>query len=49
VSLLLSSPLLERLTLNGEFLRIPIGEIQLRGKSVSVALHAVQANIEMPS
>ena len=46
VSLLLSAPLLERLPLNGEYSRILIGEIQLRGKTVTVALHAVRANTE---
>ncbi|MGE5796704.1 MAG: hypothetical protein ACM339_10010 [Ignavibacteria bacterium] len=42
VSILLSSDLLLRMPMNGEYEKIPLGEIQLRGKEEKVALHTVK-------
>jgi adenylate cyclase len=42
VSILLSSDLLQRMPMNGEYEKIPLGEIQLRGKEEKVALHTVK-------
>jgi len=41
VNILLSSRLLKRLNLNGEYQQIPIGEIQLKGKQEKVALNTI--------
>ena len=38
VNIILSSALLERMPLNGEYLKIPLGEIQLKGKIEKVEL-----------
>lgn len=40
--ILISSNLLQRLQLNGQFQSIPIGEIELRGKEEKVALNTVE-------
>jgi len=41
VNILLSSALLERMQLNGDFEKIPLGEIQLKGKEEKVALNTI--------
>ena len=42
VNILVSSRLLKRLHLNGEYEQIPIGEIQLKGKQEKVALNTIK-------
>jgi len=44
VKILVSSQLLNRLHLNGEYETIPLGEIQLRGKQEKVAINTVKKN-----
>jgi adenylate cyclase len=42
VKILISSQLLQRLQLNGEYEKVPLGEIQLKGKQERVAINTVR-------
>ena len=42
VNILLSSTLLQRMPMNGEYEKIPLGEIQLKGKQEMVALNTIK-------
>jgi adenylate cyclase len=44
VDIILSSVLLSRLHLNGEYQKIPLGEIQLKGKQEKIGLNTIKAN-----
>jgi len=41
VNLLLSSHLLERMKLNGEYVQIALGEVSLKGKKEGIALYTI--------
>jgi adenylate cyclase len=43
VDIILSSTLLQRMPVNGEYKKIPLGEIQLRGKEEKVSLITIEA------
>ncbi len=47
VNIILSSALLQLMPLNGEYQKIPLGEIQLKGKKEKVELITLKANIDI--
>jgi adenylate cyclase len=42
VDIILSSVLLQRMPMNGEYKKIPLGEIQLRGKEEKISLITIE-------